>query len=136
MAFFTNEEKELKELIINDTIKRGVGLIAWMEVAEVLPYYCEGLIHLTGLFECGVLEFNDKLKIDINEENYQKLKSWYKKTYLDLAENYYLKKVDPKGFLDKFIVKEDNKYLPKESKVKEFVNWYYALYKEIGQVTL
>jgi hypothetical protein len=136
MAFFTNEEKELKEFIINDTIKRGVGLIAWMEVAEVLPYYCEGLIHLTGLFECGVLEFNDKLKIDINEENYQKLKSWYKKTYLDLAENYYLKKVDPKGFLDKFIVKEDNKYLPKESKIKEFVNWYYELYKEIGQVTL
>jgi hypothetical protein len=137
MAFFTNEEEELKELIINDTIKRGIGLIAWMEVGEVLPYYCERLIHLTGFFECEVLEFNDKkLSINYNEENYQKLKAWYKKTYLDLAENYYLKKIDPKGFLDKFIEKEDNKYLPKEAKVKEFVNWYYELYKEIGQVTL
>jgi len=136
MAFFENEEENLKELIINDVIKRGVGLIGWMEVGEVLPYYIEGLIHLTGLFEVGVLEFDKKLKINYNEENYQKLKSWYKKTYLDLAENYYLPKLDPKGFLDKFIIKEDNKYLPKDEKVKEFVNYYYELYKEIGQVTL
>jgi hypothetical protein len=136
MAFFENEESELKELIINDVIKRGVGLIAWMEVGEVLPYYTEGLIHLTGLFETGILEFDGKLTINYNEDNYQKLKSWYKQTYLDLAKNYYLPKLDPKGFLDKFIVKEDNKYLPKESKIKEFVNWYYELYKEIGQVTL
>jgi len=136
MAFFENEDEELKEFIINDTIKRGVGLIAWMEVGEVLPYYCEGLIHLTGLFECGILKFDGRLTINYNKENYQKLKSWYKQTYLDLAKNYYLSKLDPKGFLDKFIVKENNKYLPKETKVKEFVNWYYELYKEIGQVTL
>jgi len=107
-----------------------------MEVGEVLPYYIEGLIHLTGLFENGILEFDEKLKINYNEENYQKLKSWYKKTYLDLAENFYLPKLDPKGFLDKFIEKEKSVYLPKNKKVKEFVNYYYELYKEIGQVTL
>ncbi len=137
MAFFVSEDKKLKKLIVNNTIKRGVGLIAWMEIGEVLPYYSEGLIHLTGLFKCGILEFtNNKLIINVNEDNYQKLKAWYQKTYLDLAENYYLPKIDPKGFLDKFIVKENNKYLPKDTKVKEFVNWYYELYKEIGQVTL
>jgi len=136
MAFFENEEENLKELIINDIIKRGVGLIAWMEVGEVLPYYIEGLIHLSGLFENGILEFDKKLKINYNDENYQKLKFWYKKTYLDLAENFYLPKLDPKGFLDKFIEKEKSVYLPKDKKVKKFVNYYYELYKEIGQVTL
>ena len=70
MAFFDNEEAELKELIINDTIKRGVSLIAWQEVGEVLPYYIEGLIHLTGLFETDILDFkNNKLIINYNEEN-------------------------------------------------------------------
>ena len=135
MAFFENDEEELKELIINDTIKRGVGLIAWMEVNEVLPYYIEGLIHLTGLFEVGILEFNGKLKINYNEENYQKIKKWYKNTYLDLAKNFYIPKNDAKGFLDKYVSKEGNVYKPTNQKVKKFVEWYYELYKEIGQIT-
>ncbi len=133
MAFFENEEENLKEYIINDTLKRGVGLIAWMEVGEVLPYYIEGLIHLQALFETGILSFeNDKLSINYNEENYQKIKSWYKRVYLDLAQNYYIPKLDPKGFLDKFIQKNGNIYLPKDKKVRNFVKWYYELYKEIG----
>ncbi len=135
MAFFENEEDELKELVINDTIKRGVGLIAWMEVGEVLPYYIEGLIHLTGLFEVGILKFDKKLKINYNEENYQKIKEWYKNTYLDLAKNFYIPKNDAKGFLDKFVIKENNVYKPKDKKVREFVEYYYELYKEIGQIT-
>jgi len=133
MAFFENEDEALKEYIINDTLKRGVGLIAWMEVGEVLPYYIEGLIHLNALFDSGILTFNDeKLNINYNEENYQKIKSWYKDVYLDLAKNYYIPKLDPKGFLDKFIEKNGNIYLPKDEKVKNFVKWYYELYKEIG----
>ena len=136
MAFFENEEENLKEYIINDTLKRGVGLIAWQEVGEVLPYYIEGLIHLKALFDSNILNFeNEKLSINYNEENYQKIKSWYKKVYLDLAQNYYIPKLDPKGFLDKFIQKNGNIYLPTDKKVKEFVKWYYELYKEIGQIT-
>ena len=135
MAFFENEDENLKEYILNDTIKRGVGLIAWMEVGEVLPYYIEGLIHLELLFKSGVLEFDDKLVININSQNYSKLKSLYKEVYLDLVQNYYIPKLDPKGFLDKFIEKEDKVYLPKDKNLKKFVNWYYELYKEIGQIT-
>jgi len=135
MAFFENEEETLKEYIINDTLKRGVGLIGWMEVGEVLPYYIEGLIHLKALFESEILSFeNEILSINYNEDNYQKIKSWYKKVYLDLAKNYYIPKLDPKGFLDKFIIKENHKYLPKDDKIREFVKWYYELYQEIGQV--
>ena len=133
VAFFENEDNDLKKYIINDTIKRAVGLIAWMEVGEVLPYYIEGLIHLKALFDSGILEFDTKLSIHYNEENYQKIKKWYKDVYLDLAYNYYIPKKDPKGFLDKFVIKEKN-YLPKDDKVREFVEWYYELYKEIGQI--
>ncbi|MEZ4694223.1 MAG: hypothetical protein R2837_09605 [Aliarcobacter sp.] len=42
-----------------------------MEVDEVQPYYCEGLIHLNG-FTTGVLSWdkkNKKLNIDISDEN-------------------------------------------------------------------
>jgi hypothetical protein len=129
MAFFENEDENLKEAILDDTIKRAVGLIAWMEVDEVLPYYIEGLIHLTGLFESGVLSFNGK-SLEYDYSKYNKLKEWYKKTYLHLAE-VYVKKADAKEFLDKFVYKDKNFY-PLNKKVDEFVRYYYQRYREIG----
>jgi len=129
MAFFENEEDELKEAVLDDIIKRAVGLIAWMEVDEVLPYYIEGLIHLTGLFESGVINFNGK-NLGYDYSNYEKLKNWYKNTYLDLAD-IYVKKENAKKFLDKFIYKDKNFY-PLNKKADEFVKYYYTRYKEIG----
>ena len=46
MAFFHEENSLLKEYIIDDLVSRAVALIGWREVENVLPYYCEGLIHL------------------------------------------------------------------------------------------
>ncbi|NPA88482.1 invasion protein CiaB [Caminibacter pacificus] len=129
MAFFENEDESLKEAVLEDTIKRAVGLIAWMEVDEVLPYYIEGLIHLTGLFESGILEFNGK-NLEFDYSNYEKLKEWYKKTYLDLADTY-VKKADAKEFLDKYVYKDKN-YYPLNKKADEFVRYYYKRYQEIG----
>ncbi len=129
MAFFENEYESLKEAVLEDTIKRAVGLIAWMEVDEVLPYYIEGLIHLTGLFESGILEFNGK-NLEFDYSNYEKLKEWYKKTYLDLADTY-VKKADAKEFLDKYVYKDKN-YYPINKKADEFVRYYYKKYQEIG----
>ncbi len=136
MAFFENEEEELKHTITNDIIKRSVGLIAWMELPEVLPYYIEGLLHLHGLFESNILNFEKNLQIDYTEQNYQKLKDWYKENYLSLAMDYYLPKADPKRFLDKFIYKKNNTYKPKNSKISNFADYYYDLYRKIGQVVL
>ncbi len=129
MAFFENEEADLVEAILDDTIKRAVGLISWMEVDEVLPYYIEGLIHLTGLFENEVISFNGK-SLEYDYSNYEKLKNWYKNTYLDLAKTYEEKK-DAKIFLDKFIYKDKNFY-PLNKKADEFVRYYYQRYKQIG----
>ncbi|MEO1958080.1 MAG: invasion protein CiaB [Nautiliaceae bacterium] len=129
MAFFENEDKELINAILDDTIKRAVGLIAWMEVDEVLPYYIEGLIHLSGLFESGVIKFNGK-NLEYDYSKYSELKNWYKETYLNLA-NHYVEKKDAKEFLDRFVYKDKNFY-PLSKKADEFVRYYYKRYKEIG----
>ncbi len=129
MAFFENEEKDLIDAILDDTIKRAVGLIAWMEVDEVLPYYIEGLIHLSGLFESGVIKFNGK-NLEYDYSKYSELKNWYKETYLNLA-NHYVEKRDAKEFLDKFVYKDKNFY-PLNKKADEFVRYYYKRYQEIG----
>ncbi len=131
VAFFENENENLTEYVMEDIIKRGVGLISWMETPEVQPYYCEGLIHLKGLFESGVLKFDKKLIID--ESKYDELKKWYKKTYTELA-THYIQKKDAKEFLEKYTRKKEKTYEPVNEEVKYFVNYYWNLYKEIGQV--
>jgi hypothetical protein len=133
MAFFHNEVEELKHHVLNDTIKRAIGLIAWKETAEVTPYYCEGLIHLHGLFESGVLKFKNKLEIDMSDEAYERAKAWYIETYKSLALHY-LNKKDATEFLHRYAQKEGKYFMPVDDKVKYFVNYYWNLHKEIGQV--
>lgn len=116
-----------------DTIKRAVGLIGWMEVDEVQPYYCEGLIHLTGLFETKVLTLdNEKLTIDLSDDAFVALKQWYIKTYQDLALHY-LEKKDATEFLNKYATKEGKYFLPVNKTIKAFVQHYFERYKAIGQ---
>ena len=57
----SKEETYLEEQVLIDTIKRAVGLIGWMEVDEVQPYYCEGLIHLNALFDSEILSFDKSI---------------------------------------------------------------------------
>ncbi len=130
MAFFHNEDEELKKHLVDDLVSRAVGLMAWREVGEVLPYYCEGLIHLEILFKSGIISFNEQIIIDYSR--YDVMKSLYQEAYKDLA-SHYLRKADASSYLYRFVEKKDGKYLPKDSLVKEFVNRYYKRYKEIGQ---
>ena len=134
IAFFIFEESELWEYVLEDIVQRAVSLISWREIPEVLPYYIEGLLHLKGLFDSNVLSFEDKLVVNLSYEAYERLKNWYFSTYKNLVGNYYLKKADPKDFLQKFIQKEKNLYFPKDKNIKEFVNYYWDLYKKIGRV--
>lgn len=133
VAFFTNEQEELKKDIMIDVIKRAVGLMSWRETSEVQPYYCEGLIHLQGLFESKVLTFNKELEIDMSDEAYERLKDWYIQTYKDLATHYLLKK-DATLFLEQYALKNKKTFDPKDEGIKYFVNYYWNLYKDIGQV--
>ncbi|WP_263834058.1 invasion protein CiaB [Sulfurospirillum oryzae] len=132
VSFFFDEDTSLKEAILRDTIKRSVGLVAWMKTGEVEPYYCEGLIHLTGLFQSGVLKFDDTLHIDLSNEAYEVLKAWYLKTYTQLL-NHYLDKKDAKLFLEQFATKEEGVYLPHEPSVRSFVGYYWSLHQSMGR---
>jgi len=133
MAFFHNEREELKEHVVNDVVSRAVGLMAWREVGEVLPYYCEGLIHLELLFGSGVITYNGQIHIDYSK--YDAMKEAYISAYKNLAETY-LKKIDASTYLEQYTVKEEGVYLPKDENIKSFVEHYYARYKEIGQQTV
>jgi hypothetical protein len=107
--------------------------MGWMEVDEVQPYYCEGLIHLSGLFDTQVLVWKNKqLNIDTSEEKYEALKKWYISTYQELA-NHYLEKKDATEFLNKFAVKDDEYFMPTNGNIFSFVQHYFKRYKEIGQ---
>ncbi|WP_024954199.1 invasion protein CiaB [Sulfurospirillum arcachonense] len=132
MAFFMNEDESCKSYVLSDVIKRAVGLIGWMKTDEVQPYYCEGLIHLKGLFETQVLSFDESLSIDTSDDAYERLKKWYQTTYEDLASHYLAKK-DANEFLSKYAVKINHSYMPLDKKVKSFVDYYWSLHQDIGR---
>ncbi len=132
VAFFMEEDSSLTEALLRDTIKRAVGLIAWMKTSEVEPYYCEGLMHLAGLFESGVLSFDEKLHIDLSQSAYERVKAWYMAVYKSLAKHY-LNKKDAKLFLEQFVTKEEGFYMPKNENIHRFVAYYWALHQDIGR---
>lgn len=133
MAFFHNEKEALKEHVVNDVVSRAVGLMAWREVGEVLPYYCEGLIHLDILFNSGIITYDNEIQVDYSK--YDAMKAAYQTAYRDLAQNY-LGKVDASVYLGQYAEKIEGIYLPKDENIKSFVEHYYARYKEIGQQTI
>jgi hypothetical protein len=133
MAFFANEKEALKKHIVDDLVSRAVGLMAWREVGEVLPYYCEGLIHLDILFGSGIITYDSEIRIDYSQ--YDSMKETYIKAYKNLAQHY-LDKVDAQNYLSLYTQKKENIYLPMNKKIRDFVKHYYARYKEIGQETV
>jgi len=130
MAFFENEQDELKEHLVDDLVARAVGLMAWREVGEVLPYYCEGLIHLDILFGSGLVSYDGQIKIDYSR--YDKMRELYQEAYRSLAQHY-IDREDATLYLEKYTKKSDGVYLPIDSEILKFVEHYYAEYKEIGQ---
>ncbi|RXI38342.1 CiaB protein [Malaciobacter mytili] len=136
ISFFcdeSNDEKQLEEQVLIDLVKRAVGLIGWMEVDEVQPYYCEGLIHLNALFDTKVLEFEKEvLSIDLSKQKIEELKKWYITTYTNLAKHY-LEKKDATQFLNQFATKEEKYFMPTNPTINSFVKFYFEKYKDIGQ---
>ncbi len=130
MAFFHHEDAALVKHLIDDLVGRAVGLIAWQQVGEVLPYYCEGLIHLDILFDSGMIRWDRTLRI--HHERYDRMKAAYIQAYEALAAHY-LSKQDAGEFLARYIVKEEGIYLPRRPEVRAFVEHYYARYEAIGQ---
>ena len=130
MAFFENEDELLKKHMIDDLVSRAVGLMAWREVGEVLPYYCEGLIHLSILFGSGMITYDEKIKI--HYEKYDVMKEAYMEAYNILAQHY-IDREDAALYLKKYTQKKEGIYLPSDEKISNFVEGFYAQYKVLGQ---
>lgn len=130
MAFFDNETDALKKHVVDDLVSRAVGLMAWREVGEVLPYYCEGLIHLSILFTSGIIRYNGGVMIDY--DRYDAMRAGYQEAYRSLAQHY-IDKLDANAYLTQYAQKEGAVYLPVDGTVREFVEHYYRRYQAIGQ---
>ena len=133
MAFFEKDEVQLRKHMIDDLVSRAVGLMAWREVGEVLPYYCEGLIHLDILFKSAVISYDETIHIDYSQ--YGMMKARYQAAYRDLV-SHYLRKEDAGSYLHRYVIKKEGHYLPGDELVREFVEHYYRRYREIGQETV
>lgn len=122
---------DLAKKIITDQLFRAVWLLAYRKTNDVEPYYCESLILLDILFESGILSFSDdkKVKLNFSEELYLKFRDVYLFHYKKLI-NTYLEKKDAGEFLFLYTIKEDWYFLPKNEKLKEFVEYYYSMYKQ------
>lgn len=107
--------------------------MAWREMTERIPYYCECLIHLDLLFRSGVVSMNieGKITMHLDDASYEKLKELALEAYKKLALTY-INKEDASNFLYTFVVREDGVFLPKDPTVRVFVESYYKRYKEIG----
>jgi len=121
-----------KNIIIMHLV-RCIWLLKYREVAEVLPYYNESLIHLDIMFESEIFEIkNNKIILNWSLENYEILKKDYIDHYKKLI-NTYLEKIDAWEFLFNYVITDkfgDN--ISRNKKLREFGEYYYDLYKCIG----
>jgi len=130
MAFFRHEDAALTKHLMDDLVGRAVGLMAWQQVGEVLPYYCEGLIHLEILFASRAIKYDGQIRI--NYDRYNAMKTAYTEAYTELAAHYIAQK-DAAEYLGRYTVKEEGIYWPITPEVRRFVAHYYARYEAIGQ---
>jgi hypothetical protein len=130
MAFFHHEDAAMTKHLMDDLIGRAVGLVAWQQVSEVLPYYCEGLIHLEILFASRAIKYDGQIRI--NYGRYAAMKDAYTQAYEALARHYLAKK-DAGEFLAEYTIRNEGIYLPATPEVRRFVEHYYARYEAIGQ---
>jgi len=134
VSFFNskNENRLWKEILLN-TISRAIKLVAWKEVGEVEPYYCESIITLNILQVSNVISFKDnKINIKYDHESYMRFKKEYTMEYYKLIEHY-LRKEDAKNYLNIHAKKEeDGYYMSTNLEVKKLQDYYFSQYRTIG----
>jgi hypothetical protein len=84
------------------------------------------------MFGSWIININNDKKIELNftDKIYSNLKENYIKHYKKLI-NIYLEKIDAWEFLSDYTIKENWNYLPKNYKIKQFVEYFYWGYKDI-----
>lgn len=128
-------DENLNEDVIMTHVYRSIGLMKYRKIEDIVPYYCEALIHLDILFESGIISFNwEKILSHYSEENYKKVSELYITHYKKLIYTY-LEKQSADVFLYDYAVKEGKYFFPKNKDVRKFVEYYYDMYEKIGNQT-
>ena len=128
-------DEKLNESAVMTHIYRSVGLMKYRKIEDIVPYYCEALIHLDILFESGIISFNwEKITIEYSQENFEKLSELYITHYKKLIYTY-LEQESADVFLYDYTVKEGKYFFPKSDSVRNFVEYYYDMYEKIGNQT-
>lgn len=137
VAYFVKWGNELlDEHILITFLMRSIKMMRYREVEDILPYYCECLIHLHILFESWIIKYRlGKITYHFDEKNYQAFKDIFMWIYTQLIFTY-LNQMEAGNFLYEFVVKENWVYLPKNEKCRKFVQEYFKKYKEIGNEVL
>lgn len=136
VSYFMSEKEfnyEFNKSILVMHVIRSVWLLKYREVTDVLPYYNEVLIHLDIMFEAWIIFIkNNKIILNFSEENFNKLKQNYIFHYKKLISNY-LDKNDAWDFLFDYVEVNSNwDNVSKNKDLQDFWNYYYDLYKKIG----
>ncbi len=132
VAHFLKWPSDLDEEIVVTHLMRSIKIMRYREVEDILPYYCECLIHLHILFESGIVWYEDgKIELYINDQNLVALREMYIWVYTQEIFTY-LNLMDAGNFLFEFVVRENSVFLPKDEQVRKFVEEYYKQYKLIG----
>ncbi len=130
--FISGGDELLDEDIIITSLMRDIRMMRYREVEDILPYYCECLIHLHIFFMSGMIDYHfGKIRLHYNEKTFTGFKELYTSIYTQQIFTY-LKQMEAGNFLFEFVVRENGIFLPKEEKVRKFVEDYFEKYKEIG----
>ncbi len=132
IAYFLHWDWSVRKELIMTHIIRCIWLLKYRNITDIIPYYCESLLHLIVLFKSGIVSIKrDKISMYLNDKNYNNLKKEYMEIYTKLIYTY-LNKLDAWEFLFEYIYKhEDGYYLPKDTSLANFIRYYYELYKHI-----
>ena len=124
--------KDLNQDVIMTHVYRSIGLMKYRKIEDIVPYYCEALIHLDILFESDIISFDgEKVHFNYTKENYNKVSELYIIHYKKLIYTY-LEKQSSDIFLLDYAVKEWKYFFPKNTLVRSFVEYYYNMYEKIG----
>ena len=108
----------------------------YREVEDILPYYCECLIHLHIFFTSGLVEYKGwKICLNYKEKTFSEFKELYTAVYTQQIFSY-LNTLEAGNFLYEFVEKIDGVYFPKNPKARRFVESYYEVYKQKGNEVL
>ncbi len=122
----------IDEDIVVTHLMRVIKFLRYREVEDILPYYCECLIHLHIFFESGLIEYKaGKIHLNFKEKTFSEFKKLYTAVYTQQIFNY-LNTLEAGNFLFEFVDTVENIYLPKHPKARRFVESYYEVYKEKG----